>query len=64
MKSPNAILIGVALIAAALFFREPTADGFQCWGGPIGGCAVLHGDQITTIFPKDEKIQHYTHKWR
>jgi hypothetical protein len=43
MKTPYAIVIGLALIAAALFFREPsvppaqagpmpTIDGFQCFG--------------------------------
>ena len=57
MKTPYAILIGLALIAAAIFFRQPSiapaqagligdVDGFECskWG-----CAVLHGDQITHI---------------
>jgi hypothetical protein len=57
MKTPYAILIGLALIAAALFFRQPSVapaqagliggvDGFECTDL---GCAVLHGDQITLI---------------
>jgi hypothetical protein len=57
MKTPYAILIGLALIAAALFFREPSispaqagilgdVDGFDC---SMHGCAVLHGDQITFV---------------
>ena len=57
MKTPYAILIGLALIAAAIFFRQPSiapaqagliggVDGFEC---TENGCAVLHGDQITHI---------------
>ena len=57
MKTPHAILIGLALIAAAIFFRQPAiapaqagliggVDGFECANH---GCAVLHGDQITHI---------------
>jgi len=57
MKTPYAILIGLALIAAALFFRQPSVapaqagliggvDGFEC---VASGCAVLHGDKITFI---------------
>ena len=57
MKIPYAILIGLALIAAALFFRQPSiapaqagliggVDGFEC---ADHGCAVLHGDKITFI---------------
>ena len=57
MKTPYAILIGLALIAAALFFRQPSVapaqagsigdvEGFECIDR---GCAVLHGDQITHI---------------
>jgi len=57
MKTPYAILIGLALIGAALFFRQPSVapaqagsfgagDGFEC---NDRGCAVLHGDNITFI---------------
>ena len=57
MKTPYAILIGLALIAAALFFRQPAVapaqagsiggvDGFECLAD---GCLVLHGDKITYI---------------
>ena len=66
MKTPYAILIGLALIAAALFFRQPAVapaqagliggvDGFECGilrsykDVSYGGCAVLHGDNITFI---------------
>jgi hypothetical protein len=63
MKTPYAILIGLALIAAAIFYREPSVsaaqaggiktkymDGFKCVATPKYGaatCAILHGDQIT-----------------
>ena len=57
MKTPYAILIGLALIAAALFFRQPSVapaqagligdvDGFECIDR---GCAVQHGGKITFI---------------
>ena len=62
MKSPYAILIGLALIAAAIFYREPSVptalagtiktkymDGFKCLSPAEGvtSCAILHGNQIT-----------------
>ena len=63
MKTPYAILIGLALIAAAIFYREPSVtaaqaggiktkymDGFKCVSHPDYAsttCAILHGDQIT-----------------
>ena len=57
MKTPHAILIGLTLIAAAIFFREPSVppvqagimgevDGFKCFGS---GCYILRGDEITRI---------------
>lgn len=68
MKTPHAILIGLALIAAALFFREPSVstaqagilgdvDGFEC---SVHGCAVLHGDKITFIESKVLMDDDYT----
>jgi hypothetical protein len=60
MKTPYAIVIGLALIAAAIFFREPSVppaqagimgdvDGFRCprTDGPREHCFILHGDKIT-----------------
>ena len=63
MKTPHAILIGLALIAAALFFREPSvppaqaglvdgASGLQCrqWQSLSGTeCFIVHGPKITRI---------------
>ena len=59
MKTPYAILIGLALIAAAIFFRQPAiapaqagliggVDGFKCEAG-LNRCAVLHGDKMTWV---------------
>ena len=55
MKTPHAILIGLALIAAAIFFREPSVkpahaalggvDGFVCDNSTFT-CAILDGDFI------------------
>ena len=62
MNTPYAILIGLALIAAAIFYREPSVptaqagtiktkymDGFKCVPSSEGvtTCAILHGNQIT-----------------
>ena len=60
MKTPYAILIGLALIAAALFFRQPAVapaqagligdvDGFKCVASEKRKttCAILDGNQIT-----------------
>ena len=58
MKTPHAILIGLALIVAALFFREPSVspaqagitgdrNGFEC--PSMDACFILHGDKITRM---------------
>jgi len=62
MKTPYAILIGLALIAAAIFYREPSIsaaqaggiktkymDGFKCVASENGQttCAILNDDQVT-----------------
>jgi len=54
MKTPHAILIGLAFIAAAIFFREPSvnpaqaalvgADGISC--AAPNQCGILNGDFI------------------
>ena len=76
MKTPHAILIGLTLIAAALFFREPSVPpaqaglvdgvgGFQCWAA---ACVILHGDQLTTVRAVTLIGRHplaiHTKKWR
>tara|TARA_A100001037_G_scaffold949_1_gene802 strand:- start:453 stop:689 length:237 start_codon:yes stop_codon:yes gene_type:complete len=62
MKTPHAILIGLVLIAAALFFREPSVspaqagitgdvDGLECGGknDRFDTCFILHGNKITRV---------------
>jgi len=63
MKTPYAIVIGLALIAAAIFFREPSVppaqagilgdvDGFHCKTSTRfkwDVCYVLHGDEIVQV---------------
>jgi hypothetical protein len=56
MKTPYAILIGLALIAAAIFYREPSvksaqagmggADGFLCRNDH---CYILDGNYLYTV---------------
>ena len=62
MKTPYAILIGLALIAAAIFYREPSVstaqaggvkvkymDGFKCHPTQKlhgGNCYILHKDKV------------------
>ena len=62
MKTPYAILIGLALIAAALFFRQPSVAAAQTGGVKVkymggfkchptqnlhdGNCYILHEDKV------------------
>ena len=57
MKTPHAILIGLSLIAAAIFFKDTAVkpahafggpDGFACQGGT---CWVFEGDKATMFIP-------------
>jgi len=53
LNTPTALFIGLTLIAAAIFFREPSVkaahaasdgvDGFQCTSD---GCYILDDDKI------------------
>ena len=60
MTTPYAILIGLALIAVAIFYREPpiksaraglggSADALVCLGSKMSmtECFVLHRDNLT-----------------
>jgi len=70
MKTPYAILIGLALIAAAIFFRQPSiapaqaqfrskAIGIAC-SATLSDCAVLHGDKIAWVYKADT----FSSNWR
>ena len=70
MKTPYAILIGLALIAAAIFYREPSiksahagiggADGFECWPFSrqpmFAQCVILDGDQVYFVVNRNMTI--------
>ena len=79
MKTPYAILIGLALIAAALFFRQPSispaqagimggdAEAFRCNIDVLAGtCYVLHGTEVTALIFgwKDGWRKPIPTKWR
>jgi len=64
MKTPYAILIGLALIAAAIFYREPSIKSalattsahppvMSCLGGGFGAgtwfCNIAYGDSLYSI---------------
>ena len=72
MKTPYAILIGLALIAAAIFYREPSiksaraglggaADALVCTSqSPYQhgeSCFVLHGNSVT-------RTEYQSGEWR
>jgi len=74
MRTPYAILIGLALIAAALYFRQPSiapaqagligdVDGFEC-SAHLERCAVLHGDLVTWVFKFGEPNNTFAVKYR
>ena len=52
MKTPHAILIGLTLIAAALFFREPSVAPAKA--GIMGGA-----DSISCVMNKREDLHCY-----
>ena len=74
MKTPYAILIGLALIAAAIFYREPSVsaaqaggiktkymDGFKCHSTNKlrgGNCYILHKDKVIALMFDWEKDWH------
>ena len=63
MKTPHAVLIGLALIAAAIFFQAPTVKPakaasdikllFSCWSGDR--CAVLAEGTIFYLSQLDRR---------
>ena len=55
MKTPHAVLIGLSLIAAAIYFKEPFVEPAHAFGGPDHitcfdasdaqrGCYLFEGD--------------------
>ncbi len=59
MKTPHAILIGLSLIAAAIFFKDTAVKPAHAFGGPDGfacysmnWCFVFEGDKATWFSPR------------
>ena len=54
MKTPHAIVIGLSLIAAAIFFKDTMTPPANAFGGPDGfGCNRLY----CFVFKGDTAIQ-------
>ena len=58
MKTPYAILIGLSLIAAAIFFKDTAVKPAHAFNGPNGfacydtfRCWVFEGDKATMFSP-------------
>lgn len=53
MKTPHAVLIGLSLIAAAIYFKEPFVKPAHAFGGPdhitcykFPRCLAFDGDKV------------------
>ena len=55
MKTPHAILIGLALVAAALFFREPSVS-------PAHASSGITKQDVRDVL-NTCKVWHYTKQW-
>ena len=71
MKTPHAILIGLSLIAAAIFFKDTAVKPAHAFGGPdgfgcpsINTCWVFEGDKATLFGPTDGLLNTKSWKWR
>ena len=71
MKTPHAILIGLSLIAAAIFFNDSAVKPAHAFGGPDGfGCSggtcwVFEGDTATSFWPAAGGIRkNMVYNWR
>ena len=70
MKTPHAILIGLSLIAAAIFFKDTAVKPAHAFGGPdgfacsSGGCWVFEGNTATSFSPKIGIRKNRVYNWR
>ena len=71
MKTPHAILIGLSLIAAAIFFKDTAVKPAHAFGGPDGfGCEegicwVFEGDKATLFDPVGVGLKkELAYNWR
>ena len=74
MKTPHAILIGLSLIAAAIFFKDTAVKPAHAFGGPdhitcggeqLGSCVTFKGD-VAYLFSLVRGANNYVWKvnWR
>ena len=72
MKTPHAILIGLSLIAAAIYFKDTAIKPANAFGGPdhiacmSGTCLLFEGDTATLFSPIGGGVNHSwsTVNWR
>ena len=70
MKTPHAILIGLSLIAAAIFFKDTMTPPAHAFGGPDGFacgesyCYVFQGDVATSFSIYGANDPWRTFNWR
>ena len=71
MKTPHAILIGLSLIAAAIFFKDTAVKPAHAFGGPDGfacwawhSCYVFKGDTATVFGLDGGGIGSSVYNWR
>lgn len=58
MKTPHAVLIGLSLIAAAIYFKEPFVKPAHAFGGPDHiTCDSISGMPWCLAFDGDKAIQ-------
>ena len=76
MNTPHAILIGLSLIAAAIFFKETAVkpahafggpDGFACWDSR--SCFVMEGNVVHEIsigaaYDGGRNLPLFSYNWR
>jgi len=79
MKTPYAILIGLALIAAAIFFRQPSIPPAQA--GILGdgdgrthckienlglsaACVIIKGNKLVWLMRQDYKVRGGGNAWK
>ena len=65
MKTPHAILIGLSLIAAAIFFKDTMTSPAHALGGPRGGWGFSCTAQYCYMVDNNGKVYAWVDgRWR
>ena len=65
MKTPHAILVGLSLIAAAIFFKDTAVKPAYALGGPKGGWGFSCTDHACYLVDRNGKVFVWKdRKWR